>query len=387
MKGKICSYLNKYKDELYQLNKYLYDNPEESYKETSSSNYIINLLKKHNFTIERNICDSATSFIAKKGNGHPKICYLCEYDAIKDQGHITGHNLLSTMSVSATIGLGSIIDSIGGTVILIGCAGEYFGGTKSLFLHQGMFNDVDIVCEAHPALNTSESGSSSAIIPLKITFSGSGGFSFLKRDGYTSLDATLLTFNILNSIHKGLPKDIEINQALSKGGYTPLMIPLESESLIYIRTKNMNTANIVEKKIKSIVKFVSDLLDINYTISLYEPPNEELITNRTLNRIFSHNLKENGIIHINEPTNVNSGLSIGCISHKVPTIHPYIGISDTDDILYGTKKFADKTISNDSFEKAFNASIALAYTGLDVIQKENLLFDIKAEFYKKISDL
>lgn len=34
------------------------------------------------------------------------------------------------MSVSATLALGSVIDDIGGSVILVGCPGEYFGGLK-----------------------------------------------------------------------------------------------------------------------------------------------------------------------------------------------------------------------------------------------------------------
>lgn len=386
MKQKITSFLNTCKNDLLNLNEYLYSNPEESYNENLASDYIIKLLEKHNFTITKNLCNSKTSFMATKGSGHPKICYLCEYDAIKDQGHITGHNLLTTMSVAATLALGSILDSINGTVVLIGCSGEYLGGTKSLFSHQGIFDDIDIICEAHPDLLTSESGSSSAIIPLKINFSGNDGFSFLNRNSYTCLDATTLTFNIVNSINKGLPKGVEINQALSKGRYTPLLIPLESESIIYIIAENMQTAKIVDLKIKNIVQFVSDLMDIKYTISLYESPNEELITNRTLNRIFSHNLKENGIININEPHNINSGLSIGCISHKVPTIHPYIGISNDDNLLYGTKKFADTTVSEFAFNKAFKASLALAYTGLDIIEKGTILADIKSEFYKTTSE-
>ena len=42
--------------------------------------------------------DLDTAFYAKKGNGYPKICFLCEYDAIKSKGgHITGHNLLTTI--------------------------------------------------------------------------------------------------------------------------------------------------------------------------------------------------------------------------------------------------------------------------------------------------
>ena len=76
------------------------------------------------------------------------------------------------------------------------------------------------------------------------------------------------------------------------------MLPLESEAKFYIRANDTEMATLAENKLREIVKDVSNLIHVKHTISLYEPPNEELLTNRTLNRLFSHNLKENGIISI-----------------------------------------------------------------------------------------
>ena len=87
---------------------------------------------------------------------------------------------------------------------------------------QGIFDDIDIVMMAHPDITTCESGSSSAIIPLKIKFIGNSGLSFLNKNAYTSFRCCILTFNILNSIIKGFPEMLEINSILSNGGYTPL---------------------------------------------------------------------------------------------------------------------------------------------------------------------
>jgi len=322
-----------------------------------------------------------TSFYASKGNGYPKICFLCEYDAVPEEGHITGHNLVATTSIAASIALGNIIDKIGGTSILIGCPGEYLGGTKSIMVKQGIFDDIDVVMMTHPDLTTCESGTSSAIIPLKINFIGNSGLSFLNNDVYTSLDAVLLTFNILNALLKGFPKEVEINSILSQGGYTPLMLPLESEAKFYIRANNTEMATLAENKLREIVKDVSNLIHVKHTISLYEPPNEELLTNRTLNRLFSHNLKENGEITIGAPKNVHSGLSIGAVSRKVPCIHPYYRITEDASIKYGSKAFGDCTISKFAMDQCIKASAALASTAFDLIEKNDLLSEVKEEFY------
>ena len=139
--------------------------------------YYINIILK----LDKNFLDIENAFIAKKGIGHPKICYLCEYDAIKDEGHITGHNLVTTMSVSAALALGNVIDKLGGSVILIGCPGEYLGGTKGTMVKQGVFDDIDVVMLAHPDISTCESGSSSAIIPLGLKFESENKLTFLNK--------------------------------------------------------------------------------------------------------------------------------------------------------------------------------------------------------------
>lgn len=383
MKKQIIYYLEKHREDIKKLNNYLYNNPEESYKEYNGYNHICDILAKHDFNITKEFLELKTSFYASKGEGYPKICFVCEYDAISNEGHLTGHNLLTSTSIAAALALSSIIEKIGGTVIIIGCPGEYLGGTKSVMVKQGVFDDIDIVLLAHPDTVTSESGSSSAIIPLSIKFLGNSGLSFLNKGSYTSLDGILLTFNILNSMLKGFPKDVEINSILSNGGFTPSLLPLESEAKFYIRAKEMDMAKIAESKLKEITIYVSKLIRVQYSICLYEPENEELMTNRTLNRLFSHNLKENGIIQISGPRDVYSGLSLGIVSKKVPCIHPYISIVPDDTIKYGTKDFAATTITDYAFDEAMKAALSLAYTGYDIINNKDLLAEVKSEFYKK----
>lgn len=381
MKQQMLSYLSTCYDELYNLNKFLYSTPEESYKEFEACKYITSLLKTHDFEVKNNFLDLETSFYASKGSTYPKVCFLCEYDAVPDEGHITAHNLLTTTSVAAAIELGKAVETIGGTSIIIGCPGEYLGGTKSIMVKQGVFDDIDVVLTAHPYTSTCESGTSAAIIPLKVKFLGNSGLSFLNKGIYTSLDGILLTFNILNSMLKGFPEDVEINSILSQGGFTPLLLPLESEAKFYIRSKETDLATLAENKLREIIIYVSKLIRVQYSISLYEPPSEELITNKPLSRLFSHNLKENGIININPPKNLNAGLSIGSVSRKVPCIQPYFSIIENESILYGSKEFRDITISDFAIKQSIKCAESLALTGYDLISKPSLLQEVKHYFY------
>ncbi|NME83956.1 M20 family peptidase [Clostridium sp. SM-530-WT-3G] len=387
MKQETISFLSTCEQDIKELCTYLYENPEISYNEYKSSKYICNLLEKYNFNIEKNILGIENSFIAQKGNGHPKICYLCEYDAIEDYGHITGHNMVTSISVEAAIGLGNLIDkgNLNGSVIIIGCPGEYLGGTKSTMVKQEIFDDIDVVMVAHPDTSTCESGSSSAIIPVGVKFFGTNGLSFLNKNTYNSLDAALLSFNILNSLKKGFPENLDINSVISNGGYTPLLLPSEAEIKFYIRAGNTKLAEYGDSTIRKIILTVCDLTGISSKFFLYECPNKELITNRTLNRLFSHNLKEHGIININPPKDIYAGLSLGDVSHKVPCIHPYISIIENNSsIKYGSKEFAKATISEFGLSQCHIAAKALCSTAIDLMENEKLLNEIKIEFYNAI---
>jgi len=383
MKQEMISFLSTFENEIMDLCKFLYENPEESYKEEKASKYISKLLNTQDFVVTDNYLNIPNSFYASKGSGHPKICYLCEYDGAPNLGHITGHNALSSISASAAIALGKIINKNNGSVILIGCPGEYLGGTKNIMTKQGTFDDIDIVMECHPDTKNYESGTSSAIIPLIIEFNGSSGLSHLNKDSFTSLDALLLTIDIINSLSKSFPSDITLNYIISKGGDSPLLIPDKAQAKFYIRAKDSKKAEYIEGKLRTIAASISSLTGISYKTSIYETPNEEMLTNITLNRLFVNNLKENGIIDIMGPKDLHAGLSIGVVSKKVPCIHPFISLINVPEIKYGSKEFKDATISKFAIEQIIKSALALAFTGLDIILKEELLIEIRDEFYNK----
>ena len=155
MKHDVKKYLSVCENDIENICKFLYSHPEESYKEEKSSEFISEVLNKHGFKVEKNILDIKNSFYAYKGNGHPKICFLCEYDSIPNEGHITGHNMLSAISTLAGLCLGNAVDNLDyGSSIIIGCPGEYLGGTKEVMAKQGVFDDIDSVMVIHPDVVT-----------------------------------------------------------------------------------------------------------------------------------------------------------------------------------------------------------------------------------------
>lgn len=385
MKQEMISYLSTIKEDVFKLSKYLYENPEESFCEYKSYNYIVNFLKSYNFKVKENYLEIPTAFYAEYGSGHPKLCYICEYDAATKAGHITGHNLISAMSISAALSLKKVLNKFqSGTIILLGCPGEFVNGSKVTMSKQGTFTDIDAVLMAHPDVENAETGTSMALLPMKIKYLSEEFLTYSRKGSYSSSDACIFTLNAINALEKGFEKNCTVDGIKIKNGDSCHVQSKESEIKFYIRTPKMLQACEIEKKIKELVKAVANLMNIDYEISISESPYDELIPNNTLSRMFAHNLKEVGIINTVYPKNTFAGLSLGTVSHIVPCIQPYISITEDKNIQFSTCEFANATISDFAQDKILKAASALAITGLDLLQSEDLLKEIKAEFYETI---
>jgi amidohydrolase len=381
MKQEIISYLYTIKDDIFNITKYLYDNPEESYHETQACIYLTALLKKNNFKVITNFLDIPTAFYGEYGSGYPKLCFLCDIDALPSKGHVHGHNLSCAISCAAAFSLSKVIDKIGGTIVLLGCPGEYIGGAKVTMAKQGVFDDIDVAMMVHPDILTAESGSSKAILPLSIKFTSNDGVTYLKSNSLSPLDSSLFVLNGINLIIKGFGGLVQVDAILNNGGYTPSLPHDACEIKLYIRSHNYSTAEKVEEKIKKLVETASSLANIASETKIYELPYREMTTNKALSRIFSHNLKELGVIDSCGVNDIEAGISMGTVSEYVPSIHPFIQITDNDDISYGSNEFSNATLSDFAQERALNAAAALAISAVDIIQKESILSEIKEEFY------
>lgn len=384
MKQYIKSYLSTIDKDLYNISKYIYMNPELSFNEYKACNYLTNILKENNFKIKDNFINISTSFFAEYGYGLPKICFICEYDALESYGHLTGHNLISSMSIGAALSLSKAISNLKkGSVIVIGCPGEFKGSSKITMVKQGVFKNIDAVLMAHPNTITMESGTSMATLPLKITYKSEPGIAYKKLEGFSALDASILTLNIINLLNKKTDADTYISSSIINPNpiASPLYIPSASDIELYIRGSAMNLVTPIEDKIRCVSKFISDFMNVDNKNFIFEMPYDELITNNTLSRIFSHNLKEAGIIDISPPNKNFSSLSIGSVSKVVPCIHPYVSITKDPSISYLSNDFAKSTISNFAQDIALKTSQALALTGLDLIEKESLINEVIKSFY------
>lgn len=385
MRQQIVGFIESINDELIDISKYIYENPETAYKEFKAQDILSKTLEKYGFNVEKNFMGLGTEFRATYGTGSPAIAFLCEYDALPGIGHGCGHNIIGVAGMAAAIGLSRAIDKTGGRVVAIGTPGEEASGAKVVMAENHVFDDIDASIMVHPSDMTSESGTSLALDAIEFTFKGRTAHAAANPEyGINALNACIDTFNLINALRQHVTPDVRIHGIIKEGGLAANIVPDRAVAQFYVRSLKRSNLDEVTEKVKNCARAAAMGTGCQLDIRNYESSYDDMITNHTLSRIFSHNLKECGIIEIHGPRSSFGSIDMGNVSHVVPAIHPYIKICETG-MASHTRQFAESTQSDLANENMIKAAGAMALTGYDLITNNVLLNEVKEEFKKQKS--
>lgn len=386
MKQKIVGFIESIKGELSEISRFLYENPETGYNEYKAQERLCQTLEKYGFKVEKNFLGLGTEFIASFGKEtSPSVAFLCEYDALPSVGHGCGHNLIAVAGIAASIGLSKVIEDIGGRIVVLGCPAEETSGAKVIMAQRGVFDGIDAAMMVHPADTTRESGSSLAVDAIEFTFLGKPAHASSEPEkGINALNACIETFNMINALRQHVTPDVKIHGIISEGGEAANIVPHRAVARFYVRAIKRSTLDEVADKVKNCAKAAATAVGAKLEIRNYELSNDNLVTNRSLSKIFCHNLKECGIIDIEGARNSFGSLDMGNVSHFVPSIHPYIKICDEGAPSH-TIEFAKATQTEFALDNTIKAAQALALTGYDIITHDQIRDEIKEEFNRQKS--
>lgn len=360
--------------ELCEISDFIYHNPELGNEEYEAVEKLTSFLQEHDFEIETEFLGIKTAFRATYDSNKEgmTIGYLCEYDALPEIGHGCGHNMIGTMSAGAGVILSKVLDEVGGKIIVYGTPAEETNGAKVIFAEQGVFDELDVAMMVHPSDKTIESGTSMALYPLQFTYTGKTAHAAsCPQDGINALNSVIQLFNGIDALRQHVTPDVRIHGIITNGGVAANIVPDKAVAQFYFRASTKEILDDVLVKVKNIAQGSALMTGSKLDMTRYELPNDNLKTNKSLSEAFSKNLRTLGIKDIYEAKDTGSS-DIGNVSHKTPTIHPYIGISNCN-ITGHSVNMADATITPLAHERLLIGTLALAYTGYDVlINKVNL---------------
>src|SRR5437016_5446069 len=167
---------------------------ELGFQETETSRYLIDLLRKNDFTVREGVAGIPTAWVATWGSGKPVISLGSDVDDIPQAnqkpgvayhdplvasapGHGEGHNSGQAVNVTAAIAMKRIMERerMEGTIHLWPGIAEELVGTKAYYVRAGVFKDVDAVLFTHVGDNLRTGWGSSAnngLVSVEYTFNG-----------------------------------------------------------------------------------------------------------------------------------------------------------------------------------------------------------------------
>lgn len=320
MKKFIEEYLEENRQYFESVSSFIYNHPETRFEEYESAEFLASECEKQGFTVERNIGNIETAFVATYGSGKPVIGFLGEYDALsglgqkpnvftresdgKANGHGCGHNLLGTGAFAAACAVKHYLEkhNLAGTLKFFGCPGEEGGSGKTFMVREGVFNGVDIALTWHPATVNAVMGLSS-LANYQVYFRFKGTPSHAANSphlGRSALDAVELLNIGVNYLREHVIDEARIHYAVTDtGGISPNVVQAQAEVLYLIRAPKIADVENIYQRIVNIARGAALMTETEVSIH-FDKACSNYVPNRHLEKILYEKLVETGVEEFTE---------------------------------------------------------------------------------------
>lgn len=400
MKQEIIKAVENSKKELFDLNSYIYDNPEIAFQEYKACRILSEYLRNNGFDITEQAGSLETAFVATAcptATVSPCIDILAEYDALGlgdsygqeySVAHACGHNIIASTAVGAAIALKTVMErwKIPGKLRVVGTPAEEGGGGKIIMQDHGVFDDTDAMLMIHPTSGKSKiAGRCKCSFTFHITYTGVAAHSGNHKErGINAQDAANICYTSVGCLRYQLPDDVQVFSLFTSCSKERMIIPDEMKMIVSIRCFSVTDLNNTITKVRNCID--AGALATGCQVSVQE-------SRGYLGRVCNHTLE--GILRKNvdmlkEPlmdgmVDDNGGEDFGNLNRKIPGIMLYPSLLPERKISNHTLEFYKLCNSQRAQDIIVLGSQALACTALDLFQNPSLIEDAKYELEQVIN--
>ncbi len=368
------------RDDLRALSLDLHAHPELNFQEHYAHAALVAFLAARGFTVEPSVGGLATAFRARAGAGPPVVAFCCEYDALPEIGHACGHNLIAAAGVAAGLGLRAVLDSVPGTVLVLGTPAEEGGGGKIELLRAGVLAGIDAALMVHPATQDSAWPAISALQQLEVAFHGVAAHAAAYPwEGVNALDAMILAYNAIAALRQQLPPDARVHGVITRGGTKPNIIPDHTAAEFYVRAGTRASLAALTPRVLACFQGAAAATGCRLEHRWSGPPYSDLRTNDPLAAAYADHARALGVpVPPREAGGFAGSTDMGNVSYALPAIHPMFRIDATGG--NHTPAFTAAAATPAAHAAMLTAARAMAATALDVLTSPDLRARMQAAF-------
>jgi aminobenzoyl-glutamate utilization protein B len=435
LKKELLNSIEKKSDELITMSDNIWHAAEVAFREQKSAEYLIAYAKQNGFDVDSDLAGMPTAFTATYGEGSPVIGIIGEFDALpglsqttvpyKNElieggaGHGCGHNLFGTASLGAAVAIKELIEkgSLKGTVKYFGTPAEekFFG--KLWMIREGVFDNVDVVMDWHPADKTEANVQPSlALVDFMVEFKGQSSHASADPwNARSASDALELYTHGINSYREHIKPSVRIHYHIQDAGQVVNVVP--DYSRIWVRVRDITREGLapVYDQVRKMAGGAAIMANVDHKTSLISGIHD-LLPNRTGGVVMQKNLEALGDIQYSEEEIMfalemqeNNGKPKIGIDGKIRPLRetlesPGGGSTDVGDVSYNVPVVslaattAPKGVPWHSWSVVASSGMSIGHKGMlhatkalgmtmvDIFKDENLRKEIKKEFDERIGD-
>jgi aminobenzoyl-glutamate utilization protein B len=231
-----------------KMNDQVFSFGELGFQEFETSKYLTDILKQNGFTVQENLADIPTAWMASWGSGKPVIALGSDIDCIPQAsqkpgvgyhdpiiegapGHGEGHNSGMPLQIAAALAVKKTMERehLQGTIRLWPGVAEELLATKAYYVRAGAFKDVDVAIFAHVGSNMSVSwgeSSGNGMVSVEYNFTGEAAHAAgAPWRGRSALDAVALMDIGWNFRREHLRIQQRSHSVITNGGDQPNVVP------------------------------------------------------------------------------------------------------------------------------------------------------------------
>jgi len=410
----------------------IWTNAETALKETKSAKALADYAEAQGFTVKRGVAGMPTAFIAEYGTGKPIIGIMGEYDALpgisqKAQptkepllagagGHGCGHNLFGAGSLGAAIAVKELLAAgkLKGTLRFYGTPAEEAVGGKIYMAREGLFNDLDVCLDWHPASEiAANTQSSQAMVDFTVEFKGKAAHAAGDPwNGRSALDGAELFLDGVNMLREHVHPSVRMHYVIQAGGQVPNVVPEYASVWMWVRDSKRDGVDAVFTRVQEIARGAALMAGVE-TVVKVQSGDYEILVNQKGAETLQKNIEALGPINytpeeiafakkIQEVSGVEqTGLDGGVHALKATKEHPDDGSTDVGDVSWIVPEITASVTTappkapwhswavvacggmSIGHKGMLFAAKSLSMTMVDLFENEQLRKDIRAEFEKR----
>lgn len=358
-------------DRLFELSRWMYENPETAYEERRSSARLAQFLEEAGFTVEVPAYGLETAFVARAGASGPQVVVCAEYDALPGVGHACGHNIIATAALGAGLALLPLTDELGFRLTILGTpAEEHYGGKVDL-IEAGAFEDVAAAMMIHPSPSDVVDPNVIAVAHIDVHFHGKAAHaSAYPQQGINALDAAVQSYVNVSTFRQRLYPTDKVHGIIVEGGDAPNIIPEYTRSSWYVRAENRRRLDELLPQVVACFEGAATATGCKVEIEHVGHIYDELISNRLLTELYAANSAALGRPMLRGdslPPSQSGSTDMGNVSHLVPTIHPMLSIDSLPAVNH-QKEFAAHTVTPQGEKAIVDGAVTMAWTIIDLAE-------------------